>query len=309
MHFLLDFFKGIAIGAGAILPGISSGVLCVVFGIYETLLNCALNFFKNIKYNFKILFPIGLGVFSGIILFGNILKYIFYAYPIQTKSVFIGLIIGSIPELLKKANSSEKDNSNQNSKIHSDYLSKSNTCSNNTSSACFNNSSSTYSSTNSNFKLQNLFFFIFSFAIGFLLVYIERKYNFSTGNNHFSFIYLLFSGYLMSAGVIIPGVSSTLILMLLGVYDAYLVSVSSLYIPFLFPLAIGLIIGSICCMKIIKLLLDKFHTQTFFSIIGFTLGSVFVLLPSISCINEAILSILCIFLGSFIVCFPLNGKA
>ena len=301
MHFLLDFFKGIAIGAGAILPGISSGVLCVVFGIYETLLNCALNFFKNIKYNFKILFPIGLGVFSGIILFGNILKYIFYAYPIQTKSVFIGLIIGSIPELLKKANSSEKDNSNQNIKIHSDYLSKSNTCS--------NNSSSTYSSTSPKFKLQNLIFSIISFVIGLLLVYVERKYNFSTGNNHFSFIYLLFSGFLMSAGVIIPGVSSTLILMLLGVYDAYLLSVSSLYVPFLFPLAIGLIIGSICCMKIIKLLLDKFHTQTFFSIIGFTLGSVFVLLPSISCISEAILSILCILLGSFIVCFPLNGKA
>ena len=105
MHFLLDFFKGIAIGAGAILPGISSGVLCVVFGIYESLLNCALNFFKNIKFNLKLLFPIGLGAFVGVVLFGNILKYIFYAYPIQTKSIFVGLIIGSIPELLKEAKS------------------------------------------------------------------------------------------------------------------------------------------------------------------------------------------------------------
>ena len=283
MHFLLDFFKGLTIGAGAILPGISSGVLCVVFGIYETLLNCALNFFKNIKYNFKILFPIGLGVFSGIILFGNILKYIYYAYPIQTKSVFIGLIIGSIPELFKKTNSSVKDNSN----------------------AC----SFTYSKNNPKFKLQNLIFLIISFVIGLLLVYVEQKYNFSNGNNHFSFMYLIFSGFLMSAGVIIPGVSSTLILMLLGIYDSYLLSVSSLYVPFLFPLAIGLIIGSICCMKLIKFLLDKFHSQTFFSIIGFTIGSIFVLLPNISSLNEAILSILCIILGTFIVCFPLNEKA
>lgn len=61
LKFLRDFFKGIAIGSGAILPGISSGVLCVIFGIYETLLNCVLNFFKNIKQNFKILFPIGAG--------------------------------------------------------------------------------------------------------------------------------------------------------------------------------------------------------------------------------------------------------
>ena len=103
MQFFLDFFKGIAIGAGAILPGISSGVLCVIFGIYETLLNCALNFFKNFKYNIKLLFPFGLGAFLGIILFGNILRFSFYAYPIQAKSVFIGLIIGSIPKLFKEA--------------------------------------------------------------------------------------------------------------------------------------------------------------------------------------------------------------
>ncbi|MBR0427391.1 MAG: DUF368 domain-containing protein [Clostridia bacterium] len=291
MHFLSDVIKGIAIGAGAILPGISSGVLCVVFGIYETLLNCALNFFKNIKYNFKILFPIALGAFIGIVLFGNILKYVFYAYPIQTKSIFIGLIIGSIPELFKNANSCKKDNINHISRTDSDSKSHIN----------FNRKTI--------FNLQYLFFLVFSFVIGLLLVYLEEKYHFSNENNYFSFLYLLLSGLLMSAGVIIPGVSSTLILMLLGVYNAYLISISSLYIPFLFPLTIGLIVGSICCMKLIKFLLDNFHTQTFFSIIGFTIGSVFVLFPRISSLNEAILSILCITLGTFIVCFPLSEKA
>ena len=250
MHFLLDFFKGIAIGAGAILPGISSGVLCVVFGIYETLLNCALNFFKNFKYNLKLLFPIGLGAFV----------------PIQTKSIFVGLIIGSIPELLKEAKSK------------------------------------------SGFKLQYLTYLIISFCIGIFLVYIENKYSFQNNVNHFSFIYLIFSGFLMSTGVIIPGVSSTLILMLLGVYDAYILSISSLYIPFLFPLAVGLILGSICCMKLIKLLLDKFHAQTFYSIIGFTIGSIFVLFPRVTSINDIILSILCIIFGILVVCFPLSAN-
>lgn len=112
----------------------------------------------------------------------------------------------------------------------------------------------------------------------------------------------------MSAGVIIPGVSSTLILMLLGVYDAYILSISSVYIPFLFPLAIGLILGSICCMKLIKLLLDKFHTQTFYSIIGFTIGSIFVLYPRINSINDIILGILCIIFGILVVCFPLSSN-
>ena len=38
MEHLVNFFKGILIGAGAILPGISSGVLCVIFGIYDKLI-------------------------------------------------------------------------------------------------------------------------------------------------------------------------------------------------------------------------------------------------------------------------------
>ena len=281
MHFLLEFFKGVAIGAGAILPGISSGVLCVIFGIYETLLNCTLNFFKNFKYNFKILFPIALGVFLGIVLFGNILKYVFCAFPLQTQSVFIGLIIGSIPELLKKAKSKSHSSST--------IILNSETDTNN------NNV------TSSSFMFKNLIYLFISFCVGVLLVYIEKKYNISNDNTHFSFFYLMFSGFVMSAGVIIPGVSSTLILMILGVYDAYLLSVSTLYIPFLLPLATGLLLGCICCMKVLRLLLDKFYSQTFFSIIGFTIGSIFVLFPIIYSINDAVLSLLCIFLGIFIV--------
>ena len=50
---ILIIFKGIYIGAGAILPGISSGVLCVIMGIYEKLLDSVLNFFKDIKNNAK----------------------------------------------------------------------------------------------------------------------------------------------------------------------------------------------------------------------------------------------------------------
>lgn len=61
MSFIYDFFKGILIGSGAILPGISSGVLCVIFGIYDKLVSSIIHFFNNIKKNFKFLFPIILG--------------------------------------------------------------------------------------------------------------------------------------------------------------------------------------------------------------------------------------------------------
>ena len=255
LSFIKDFIKGLAIGAGAILPGISSGVLCVIFGIYEKLLNCILNFFKNIRDNFKVLFPIGLGTICGIVLFGNILKYVFYAYPIQTKFIFIGLILGSIPALLKKA------------------------CNKQT------------------FKFRYLIYLSISFLIGISLVVAEHSLRTSSSQNEYSYLFIALSGFLMSAGVIIPGISSTLILMLLGIYDAYLISISTLYMPFLIPLGIGLVIGSYFCMKLIKFLFDKFHTPTFFCIIGFTLGSIFVLLPKFSFDIDGITGILCFILA------------
>ena len=84
MNGFLNMIKGIFIGAGAIVPGVSSGVLCVIFGIYEKLLDAVLNFFKDIKHNIKFLFPIALGVGIGVLLFSNILIYFLYEFPVHT---------------------------------------------------------------------------------------------------------------------------------------------------------------------------------------------------------------------------------
>ena len=102
LKFLKSCLQGICIGAGAILPGISSGVLCVIFGIYDKLVESVLGIFHNFKKNFLFLFPIILGSFIGILLFGNILDFLFNHYPMPTKYAFIGLILGSIPLLIKK---------------------------------------------------------------------------------------------------------------------------------------------------------------------------------------------------------------
>lgn len=128
------------------------------------------------------------------------------------------------------------------------------------------------------FKPYYLIFTLISLLLGVFLVFVEKNF-YINSSNEFSFLFLVFSGCIMSAGVIIPGVSSTLILMLLGIYENYLDSVSCVYLPFLLPLCVGLFFGSILFMKFTKFLLDRFYPQTFFTIIGFTLGSVFVLYP------------------------------
>ena len=254
MDFVKNCIKGIAIGAGAIIPGVSSGVICVILGIYEKLLDSVLNIFKDFKEKLKFLLPIGIGGIVGIIMFGNLLKYLFYAYPTQVSFTFIGLVLGSIPALLKQAEKKEK------------------------------------------FKFRYIIYLLGSLCIGVLMVILEKNMIISS-SEEFSFTYLIFAGICMSIGVIIPGVSSTVILMLLGVYSVYLSSVAQMYFPILIPIGIGLCIGSIICMKLIKFLLDNYYIQTFYSIIGFTIGSVFVLYPGFSFNLDGIISILCFLLG------------
>lgn len=168
---LKDFFIGILLGAGAILPGISSGVLCVIFGIYDKLVDCIFNLFRDFKKNFLYLLPIFLGGIIGIFIFGNILKTLFNKFPTPTSFCFIGLILGSVPILIKK--------------INSEY----------------------------HFKPRYLIFTLLTFILGCFLVFLEGNINFSSNVYDYSISFLILCGFLMSIGIVFPGVSNTLILM------------------------------------------------------------------------------------------------
>lgn len=251
MNFIASTLKGIIIGMGAILPGISSGVLCVIFGIYDKLVNSVLGLFKNFKENFKFLFPIAIGGIIGFLLFGNILNYLFTTYNSECKSLFLGFIIGGLPSLFKTANKS------------------------------------------SNFKPHYILFTFCSFALGFFLIILEKNINVSSFASQNSFLYLFISGIAMSAGIIVPGVSSTVILMCFGVYYTYLEAISSLNMVFLIPLSLGVVFGSFVFLIFIRYMLNKFPSQTFYTIIGFVLGSTFIIIPQ----NINMLTILLFLLG------------
>ena len=93
MDFLISTFKGMIIGIGAVLPGISSGVICVILGIYDKLVKCSLELFTDFKNNFKFLFPIALGGIIGFILFGKVLNYLFSIYDSECKAIFFRFYI------------------------------------------------------------------------------------------------------------------------------------------------------------------------------------------------------------------------
>lgn len=88
--------------------------------------------------------------------------------------------------------------------------------------------------------------------------------------------------------------------MILGVYSTYLSAISNLNIYILLPMIIGVIIGSLIFMKMIQILLNKYHSQTMFGIIGFGLGSIFILYPNYSFNIPSFISIILLVLGYYI---------
>lgn len=101
--FLVKILQGALIGLGAVLPGISGGVLCVVFGIYKPLMELLSNPFKCFKTHVPKLIPIIIGAALGFLGVANLLAFLLDKYPSQSVCVFIGLITGMLPSLFREA--------------------------------------------------------------------------------------------------------------------------------------------------------------------------------------------------------------
>ena len=104
MNCVSGFLKGLAMGAGAIAPGVSGGALAVIFGLYDKITNFIAHLNKNFKENFIYFIPIGIGVVVGILLFSRIIEYLFKFYEIEIKYAFVGLMLGTVPSVVKQAN-------------------------------------------------------------------------------------------------------------------------------------------------------------------------------------------------------------
>ncbi len=100
---IIRLLKGTLVGIGAILPGLSGGVLAVIFGIYEPLLKFLADIRKDFVKNVLFLIPVVIGVAFGIFLFAIVVEKAFGKYAAAFVCLFIGFVIGTFPSLYKTA--------------------------------------------------------------------------------------------------------------------------------------------------------------------------------------------------------------
>lgn len=103
LNWVIQFLKGMFVGSGAILPGVSGGALAAIFGLYEPIItflaDIKTDFLKNVLY----FVPVGLGGLFGVFVLSTPIDYGLTNFPVQVLWGFMGIIIGTFPSLYRAA--------------------------------------------------------------------------------------------------------------------------------------------------------------------------------------------------------------
>ena len=232
--------KGIIIGAGKIIPGVSGGMLAITLNVYDKGIKAISEFFKDLKNNLIFLFTLGIGMFISIIALSKVIKLSLDNFYLPTMLLFIGLIIGGIPSIINEAKQ-EKSIKNIIIMVIPFIL-------------IFLMSiiSTVFNSSNKDAEFIPLLLMGIIDAITMIVPGISG-----------TAILMMFGYYDM-------------IITSFGNITNLSLFLSNIQI--LIPFGIGLVIGTIVLSKIINYLLEKHKISSYYAIIGFVISSVLLLL-------------------------------
>lgn len=109
MNWIVKIIQGVLIGAGGVLPGVSGGVLAVLFGVYKPLMKLLAHPIKELKNTIVELWPILVGFVIGYIGIAKVLSSVLENYQSQSLAVFVGMAIGIMPSLFREAGEKGRD--------------------------------------------------------------------------------------------------------------------------------------------------------------------------------------------------------
>ena len=250
MKNIILIIKGFIMGIANIIPGVSGGTLALTMGIYEDFIEAISHFFSKLKENIKFLVPIFIGMGLSILTASNIVSTCFDKYPVPTTLFFMGLVIGGIPMLYGKVKNDKKKKKENNT--------------------------------------SNYIISLITFTVVILMAFSNQIFGKGLGDvclSNISFggyIALFFVGVISAATMVIPGVSGSLVLMLLGYYLPIVDTIKDLThfnnighnLLVLIPFGIGVVIGIVLIAKLIEYLLKKYERKTYYGVLGFILASV-----------------------------------
>ena len=230
-------FKGLAMGAADVVPGVSGGTIAFISGIYEELVasisNINFSLLKTLqKEGFKVawkqlngsfLAALFIGVLISILSLAKTIKYLLENEPILLWSFFFGLVMASIIFIGKQV---EKWN----------------------------------------YKL--LLLAILGATFGYTITIVS-----STSVTEINYLFLVFAGAIASCAMILPGISGSYILLLMGVYPIVMTAITNRDVKIISAIGVGVVLGLLFFSKLLKWLFSKYKNEMLVVLTGIMFGS------------------------------------
>ena len=276
MEIFLNVIKGMLMGIANIIPGVSGGTMAVSLGVFDQMISAISNFFSDLKKSLKILVPILLGMAIGIIGFTYVIEYLLKNQTLPTSLTFIGLILGGLPVLI----------SNFQTSMHKE---------------------------GKGLSVVNIFLFIAFFAFVIILSVLNASEETLTTFtiDPITLVKMFFVGVIAAATMVIPGVSGSLILMILGYYYGILSTIrefidalKSFNTSLLFektillaPFGIGVLLGIFLISKLIEYLFNRHSVSTYCAILGLIIASPIAIIINTNAFSSTNFSIVRLIIG------------
>lgn len=249
--YVINFIRGFFMALADSVPGVSGGTIAFILGFYDNFID-SLNSLtskssskEKKKESIIFLFKLGIGWIVGMVLSVIFLSSIFESHIYAISSVFTGFIIFSIPLIIRAEKSTIKD------------------------------------------KYANIIFLI----IGVIIVVAITYFNPSSANEGinlamsklsiWTIIYVFICGMIAISAMVLPGISGSTLLLIFGLYVPIISSIKAVlkldlqYVPILIVFGLGVIIGILTTIKVIKYSLANYRSQMIYLILGLMVGSIY----------------------------------
>ncbi len=245
--FIVTALQGFCMALADSVPGVSGGTVAFILGYYEKFinsLNALVSKDSDKKGALKFLGKLGVGWAIGLILASLVLSSVFETHIYAISSLFIGFILFAIPSIIKE----EKDTLKG--------------------------------------KYQYLIFTVIGIAVVALLTFFNPTsgggINVDINSLNIGIcIYAFVVGMVAISAMILPGISGSTILLIFGLYIPIINSIKEVlhlqleYLPILIVFGFGVLAGIALIIKLVKKALDKYRTQTVYTVIGLMIGSLY----------------------------------
>ena len=230
---LFRFVKGVIIALGFILPGVSGGVLAAILGLYGRILSFMANITKDFWKNVFFFMPVGLGGLAGIILLSAPLEFLLSNYNVMVMWCFAGCIVGTLPALYKEAGKKGRGRA-------------------------------------------AWIVFAVTLVAGFAALYGLACFESRSADGLLpadSFLTWMLAGALIALGVIVPGLSPSNLLIVLGLFNAMIEGFKRADLMVFIPIGVGGLVTVLLFAKIMERVLQLHYAKLYHFILGIVVAS------------------------------------